>query len=202
MTRVYSKKEKLETVKKILEIVGEDPNRDGLKDTPKRIVKMWEEIFRGNNQNKVPNVTLFDNGKDGIFYDQMIFDEGNFYSICEHHMIPFFGKYYFAYIPHKHGKILGLSKVAKVVDYFSARLQLQERLVHQIVEFLWKELTANGYQPLGIGLVMTAEHLCKSMRGVKKEGRMRCSSFKGVIKEDHNIRMEFFNWVDNHAKNQ
>ena len=87
-----------DNIKKILEHIGENPNREGLQDTPKRVVNMWKEMFRGYDKNQTPKITVFDNGKDGIVYDQMIVDNGDFYSNCEHHMLPFFGKYYFAYI--------------------------------------------------------------------------------------------------------
>lgn len=176
--------------------IGENPDREGLLDTPKRIAKMYKEIYRGYDKSQAPKVTSFTNGEDGLNYDNMITDEGSFYSQCEHHNVPFFGKYYFAYIPHPNGRILGLSKVARVVDYFSARLQIQERLVFQIVEYIWKELCKDTeYKPLGMALLMEGEHLCKTMRGAKKKGTMKCSYLKGAFKDEPETRKEFFDLV-------
>jgi len=184
-----------ENIKKILEHIGENPNREGLQDTPKRIVKMWKEMFKGYDKNQFPKITIFDNGKDGIVYDQMIIDSGDFYSNCEHHMLPFFGKYYFAYIPNPKGKILGLSKVARVVDYYSARLQIQERLCSDIVNCLEQSLNCE-YPPIAIGIIIKAEHLCKSMRGVKKKGLMTTAYLKGMFKEDINCKNELLRHID------
>jgi len=187
-------KEKI--IKEMLLAIGENIDRDGLKDTPKRVVKMWKEIFRGYDKNQIPNVTTFDNGKDGITYDSMIMDQGDFYSHCEHHAVPFFGRYWFAYIPHPQGKILGLSKVARIVDFCSARLQTQERLVGNIVTHLSKALIDdNGFGPLAMGLVMEGEHLCKTMRGAKKKGTMRTTKLIGTFKTDPAARAEFLNWT-------
>ena len=184
-----------DNIKKILEHIGENPNREGLQDTPKRVVNMWKEMFRGYDKNQTPKITVFDNGKDGIVYDQMIIDSGEFYSNCEHHMLPFFGKYYFAYIPNPKGKILGLSKIARVVDYCAARLQIQERLCSDIVDYIEKEIDCE-YPPLAIGIIMKAEHLCKSMRGVKKKGIMTTAYLKGLFKEDINCKNELLKYVE------
>ena len=175
-------KENIEKLwKEILIEIGENPEREGIKDTPMRIARMYKELFRGYNKLQMPKVTTFNNGNDGIYYDQMIIDTGDFYSQCEHHIISFFGKYYFAYIPAKDGKILGLSKVARVVDYFSAKLQIQERLVHDIVNYLWNELSKDRVEPIGMALIMEGEHLCKTMRGAKKKGKMITSVMKGAF---------------------
>jgi len=197
----YTQENKEEAIQIMLEMIGEDREREGLIDTPKRVVRMWKEIFRGYDPKQKPKVTTFNNGSDGVVYDEMINDEGAFYSHCEHHMVPFFGKYYFAYLPNPKGKLLGLSKVARVVDYFSAKLQIQERLVHEIVEYLWEELsiTKEGeeiIEPLAMGLVMDGSHLCKEMRGAKKKGTMRCTKLKGVFKTNPSARAEFFNSVN------
>lgn len=181
-------------IQDIFHSIGENPERDGLKDTPKRMINMWKEIFRGYDEIHKPKITTFDNGKDGIVYDNMIIDTGNFYSICEHHFMPFFGKYYFAYIPNPKGKIIGLSKVARVVDYYSARMQIQERLVSDIVNEINKAL-GDENSCLGIAFVMKGEHLCKTMRGVKKQGQMTTSKLTGVFK-DSNTRMEFMNIIN------
>lgn len=174
---------------RMLERIGENPNREGLIDTPKRVVKMWKEIFRGYDETQKPNITVFENGKDGITYDQMIVDKGYFFSHCEHHLVPFFGEYYFAYIPDK--KIIGLSKVARIVDFYSAKLQIQERLVKEIVDAIQKEV-----EPLGIALVMKARHLCKEMRGVKKiNGEMITSELRGVFIDKPATREEFLKFT-------
>jgi len=181
--------------KEILKLIGENPEREGLKDTPKRIVKMYEEIFSGYDINQKPKITTFNNGQDGIIYDQMITDTGTFYSQCEHHGVPFFGEYYFGYIPSEKGKILGLSKVARIVDFHSAKLQIQERLVKDIVDDLWNELCKDSVEPLGMGLIMKGKHLCKSMRGAKKEGWMTTSIMKGCFKKELNPREEFLKLI-------
>ena len=188
--------EKRQIVKQMLLSIGEDPEREGLTGTPDRVVRMWGEIFKGYDEKQLPKVTTFTNGKDGILYDQMISDTGNFYSHCEHHMVPFFGKYFFAVIYHPKGKLLGLSKVARVVDYFSARLQTQERLARDIVNFLWDSVTVNGMEPIAMGVVLEGSHLCKEMRGVKKKGKMRTTELKGTIKSDISARAEFMDWVN------
>jgi len=184
-----------EHIERILEYVGEDINREGLLDTPKRVAKMYGEIFGGYKKENKPKITTFLNGQDGIVYDQMILDEGDFYSHCEHHMVPFFGKYYFAYIPNPKGKIIGLSKVARIVDYYSAKLQIQERLVQDIVNELWNALDIPGCSPRGMALVMRGEHLCKTMRGAKKKGRMTTAELRGIFKEDDKARNEFYKLI-------
>lgn len=188
-----SAKEKL--IEEMLVQIGENPFRDGLVETPKRVVKMWDEIFGGYDLKNKPKVSIFKNGKDGITYDEMIIDSGDFYSHCEHHMVPFFGKYWFGYIPSKTGGIIGLSKVARIINFHSARLQIQERLVHDVVDDIWNMLSKEFEAPLGMGLVMEGEHLCKTMRGVKKKGTMRTAELRGVFKDIHSVRDEFFNCV-------
>ena len=181
-------------IRDILEQIGENPMREGLIDTPKRVAKMYREIFYGYDENRKPTVTTFDNGSDGLVYNEMIIDTGKFYSHCEHHMVPFFGKYWFAYIPSPSGKLIGLSKVARLVDYHSARLQIQERLVNDIVLDIDTALGSSN-PPLGMGIVIEATHLCKVMRGVKKEGVMRTTKLIGVLKDDIGARTEFLNSI-------
>ena len=177
-----------EHIERVLEYIGEDTNREGLIDTPKRVARMYKEIFRGYKKENKPKITTFENGKDGVVYDQMILDEGDFYSHCEHHMVPFFGKYYFAYIPDK--IVLGLSKVARIVDYHSAKLQIQERLVKDVVDDLEK-----ACNPKGIAFVIKAQHLCKTMRGVKKQGFMTTSEVRGMFRDNLEVREEFFKLI-------
>lgn len=127
-------------------------------------------------------------------------DTGDFASMCEHHVLPFMGKYYFAYIPHPKGKILGLSKIARVVDYCAARMQIQERLVHDIVNMIESALTEgldDEYAPLGIACVMKAHHTCKEIRGARKKGIMSSSCLTGLFKTDAAVRSEFMNLINN-----
>lgn len=182
-------------VRMMLQAIGEDPDREGLRGTPDRVRRMWKEIYRGYDPKQKPKITTFQNGTDGIVYDNMVVDSGDFNSNCEHHTVPFWGKYWFAYIPNPQGKILGLSKIARVVDYCSARLQLQERLVHDIVTML-KEALGKENPPLGMALVMKAHHGCKEFRGVKKKGVMTASYLDGVFREDEQVRNEFMTLVN------
>ena len=169
-------------IRRVLEFIGEDPNRPGLQGTPDRIIRMWKEIFRGYDPVQKPKITTFDNGMDGISYSDIITDRGSFYSMCEHHMMPFFGTYFFAYIPNPEGKILGLSKVARVVDYCAARLQVQERLAYDIVKMLHDALCeGTDQEPLAMAVILRGEHLCKSMRGVKKPGHMESMYLGGLF---------------------
>lgn len=160
----------------ILRYIGEDPEREGLKETPDRILRMFSEIFRGYNPAQKPKITTFAN--EG--YDGIIFDAGDYYSMCEHHMLPFFGKYYFAYVPSPTGRILGISKVARVVAYCAARLQLQERLADDILAMLSDALKGDC---LGMAIVMKGEHLCKTMRGVRNKGSMCVVRYTGVFRK-------------------
>ena len=177
-------------IKTILAYIGENPEREGLKGTPDRIIRMWKEIFRGYDPNQKPKITTFSNDMHST---DMVFDTGDYYSMCEHHMMPFFGKYYFAYIPKENGRILGISKVARVVGYCAARLQLQERLARDVVEMLTDAL---GGEVEGMAIVMRGTHLCKSMRGVKNQGMMTVAHLSGVFKDDEMARREFYKLID------
>lgn len=177
-----------ECIRKLLKYIGEDPDREGLIGTPDRIVRMWEEIFRGYNPEKKPKITTFEN-EDKI--TDMVFDSGDYYSMCEHHILPFFGKYYFAYIPSATGRILGISKVARVIGYCAAKMQLQERLAKEAVEMLTEAL---GGDCAGMALVMKGTHLCKSMRGVKNQGQMTVAYVSGAF-ERPEVRQEFYQLV-------
>lgn len=182
-------------VEDLLGLIGENAQRTGLKETPQRVARMLGEIYRGYDPAQKPKITTFPNGEDGIVYDSMVVDTGDFYSCCEHHMMPFFGKYYFAYLPNPNGKILGISKIGRVVDYCAAKLQVQERLTHEVVEMLGEAL--GGYNPpLGIALVMRGEHLCKTMRGARKKGEMVSSCLTGLFQTDSALRAEFMNLIN------
>lgn len=177
-------------IRTIIRAIGEDPEREGLIGTPDRIMRMWKEIFRGYDESQKPKITTFDN-EEGI--SGIVFDSGDYYSMCEHHILPFFGKYYFAYIPSPEGRILGISKVARVVGYCAARLQLQERLAQDIVKMLSEAL---NNEALGFAIVMKGKHLCKTMRGVRNDGNMCVSHFTGVFNDSHELRDEFYRMVE------
>lgn len=174
----------------LIRAIGEDPDRDGLKGTPDRIMRMWKEIFRGYDETQKPKITTFPN-EDGI--SDLVFDSGDYYSMCEHHILPFFGRYYFAYIPNPKGRILGISKVARVVGYCAARLQLQERLARDIVQMLSDAL---GGDALGFAIVMRGKHLCKSMRGVRNDGNMSVAHFTGLFDKNPALKTEFYKLID------
>lgn len=190
MKREVSREEAEKAIKTLLSYIGENPDREGLKETPDRIIRMWKEIFRGYDPNKKPKITTFGNEYNST---DMVFDSGDYYSMCEHHVLPFFGKYYFAYIPSPDGRILGISKVARVVGYCAAKLQLQERLAIDIVKTLDDAL---GGTALGFAIVMKGQHLCKTMRGVRNNGKMTVSHFTGLFKDDPDKRNEFYKLID------
>lgn len=177
-------------VRTVLEAIGEDPDREGLVETPKRIGRMFKEIFRGYDPEQKPKITTFANDMDS---DDIVFDSGEYYSLCEHHMMPFFGRYYFAYIPSKDGRILGISKIARVVSYCAARLQLQERLARDIVNMLTDALDGKVE---GMAIVMRGTHLCKTMRGVRSNGQMTVSYLSGCFKTETDARNEFYKLID------
>lgn len=179
-------------VAEIIRRIGDTTDRTGLKDTPKRVARSWAELYRGYDPEQSPEITVFPNGSDGVSYNEMITDTGTFYSMCEHHMLPFHGHYSFGYIPAKKGNVLGLSKVARVVAHCSARLQVQERLTTQIVDTLWDALATSGVErPRGMALTLRATHLCKSMRGVKQHGLMTTHELRGIFKSNPATRAEF-----------
>ncbi|MCJ7695329.1 MAG: GTP cyclohydrolase I FolE [Anaerolineaceae bacterium] len=173
------------SVTKILEAIGEDPGREGLVDTPNRVSRSYEELLSGyrTDPRKLLNNALFN-----VTYDEMVIVRDiEFYSMCEHHMLPFIGRTHIAYIPEK--KVIGLSKIPRIVDMFSRRLHVQERMTLQIATFLNEIL-----QPSGVGIVVEAIHLCSKMRGVKKQqSSMTTSAMLGVFKVDLSTRMEFLN---------
>ena len=190
MKRDISRDEAEKAIKTLLSYIGENPDREGLKGTPDRIIRMWHEIFRGYDKDKIPRITTFPNEEKET---DIVFDSGDYYSMCEHHILPFFGKYYFAYIPSPDGRILGISKVARVIGYCAARLQLQERLATDIIKML--DAALNG-KALGFAIVMRGQHICKSMRGVRNKGKMTVSHFTGVFKDDPDKRNEFYKLID------
>lgn len=194
MENIYPTAQDAESaIRTLLRYIGEDPTREGLRDTPDRIIRMWGEIFRGYKQEQKPKITTFSNDMRST---DIVFDSGDFYSMCEHHVMPFFGKYFFAYIPKENGKILGISKIARVVNYCSARLQLQERLARDVVTMLSDALD-NDVQ--GMAIVMRGKHLCKTMRGVKSTGEMTVAHLSGAFKDNSDARREFYRLVELNA---
>ena len=165
-------------IKEIIRQIGDNPNRPGLKDTPKRVVRMYQEVFRGYNEEQKPQITVFENYKDGIRSSGILRDNGYFFSFCEHHILPFFGEFWFGYIPDK--LIMGTSKIARVVDFYASKLQVAERLCYDIIEEIEKQVG-----PKGSILIMNARHLCKEMRGVKKfNSPYEVNEVRGVFLEN------------------
>jgi GTP cyclohydrolase I len=169
-------------IKDILEAIGENPKRKDLLNTPQRVVEMYEEIFSGMHQDPKKELeVVLDQKHDEIILLKSI----PLYSVCEHHLLPFIGKAHIAYIP-KGGRVTGLSKLARVVDILSKRPQVQERLTTQIAEIIMSKL-----KPQGCMVVIEAEHLCMSMRGVKKPGTLTVTSaVRGIFKENEKTRAE------------
>jgi len=171
----------------IINAIGEDPGREGLKKTPQRVARALREITSGYNADiaEVFNGAFF----KADYREMVIVKDIAFYSLCEHHILPFFGKAHVAYIPD--GRIVGLSKIPRLVEMFARRLQVQERLTQEIAGTLYKVL-----KPRGVGVVLEAEHLCVSMRGVKNETSFATtSSMCGVFQRDSRIREEFLNLI-------
>ena len=176
-------KNKIEkAVRQILEAIGEDPERKDLLETPRRVAQMYEEIFSGIKQDPEKELEVILEQK----HHEIILLRGiPLYSVCEHHLLPFLGKVSIAYIP-KNGRVTGLSKLARVVDILARRPQVQERLTTQIAEIVMGKL-----KPLGVMVVIEAEHLCMSMRGVRKPGTMTVTSaVRGIFKENEKTRSE------------
>jgi GTP cyclohydrolase I len=172
-----------ELMRELLVRLGEDPQRDGLLDTPERMVKAMQYLTKGYQEDpgKILNEALFD-----VDYDEMVIVKDiEMFSLCEHHLLPFFGKVHVAYIPNK--KVIGLSKIPRLIDVFARRLQVQERLTVQIAESI-----QSAIQPQGVGVVIEARHLCMMMRGVEKQHSAAVtSSMLGVFRDEQETRQEF-----------
>jgi len=176
--------EKVEkAVKMLLEAIGEDPHREGLVDTPRRVARMYAELFSGTQQSpqSVLQVQFDENHQEMILVKDILL-----YSTCEHHLMPFIGKAHVAYIPR--GKVVGISKLARVVDIFARRLQIQERLTSQIADALMGAL-----EPQGVAVVIEAEHMCMAIRGVRKPGsKVVTSAVRGIFRSNAATRAEAF----------
>ena len=173
-------------VKLILEGIGEDVNREGLLDTPARIARMYEEICAGNSEDAGEHLKkTFSVENSGMVVEKDIV----FYSTCEHHMMPFYGKAHIAYIPD--GKVVGISKLARTVEVYAKRLQIQERMTGQIADAIMEHLN-----PKGVMVMLEAEHMCMTMRGVKKPGSKTVTlASRGVFEEDQALKEQFFHMI-------
>jgi len=179
--------EKIEQlIRELIKEIGEDPSREGLRDTPERVARSFKKLYGGYEEDPKKLITAFDN--EG-YNEMLIAKDIDFYSVCEHHMLPFFGKAYVGYIPA--GKIIGLSKMPRIVEMYSRRLQNQERLTKQVADTLNDLL-----KPKGVGVVLKAEHLCMKARGVEKQNcEIVTSSFTGLFIKDDRTRSEFLNLI-------
>jgi GTP cyclohydrolase IA len=180
--------EDLEAVRRLLAYIGEDPDREGLSETPARFLKAWEEYTQGYRQKPEDILKAFEDGAERV--DEMVIVRDiPVYSLCEHHLAPFFGKAYVGYVPDS--KILGLSKISRVVEVFARRLQVQERLTNQIADALDKNL-----QPLGVAVVIECRHMCMESRGVRHPGTATVTSaLRGSIKSNPDTRREFLSLI-------
>lgn len=169
-------------VREILIAIGEDPDREGLLETPKRVANMYEEIFAGLEANPERHLKIFNEGNND---EMVVVRDIPLYSMCEHHLLPFVGKAHIAYIPSE-GKVIGLSKLARIVDDYARRPQIQERLTSQVADFLEEHL-----QPKGVAVVIEAEHFCMTMRGARAAGaKTQTSALRGMMKKDPRTRAE------------
>jgi GTP cyclohydrolase I len=177
-----------DAVKEILELLGEDPNREGLKKTPQRVAKSLQFLTKGYSQDpkEILNQALFTSSND----EMVVVRDIEFYSMCEHHMLPIIGRVHVAYIPN--GKVVGLSKIPRVVEVFARRLQIQEQLTEEIADAINKTIN-----PKGVAVVVHARHMCMEMRGVQKINSTTVSSaLRGLFKSDLKTRNEFFNIIN------
>lgn len=176
-----------EGVRLLLEGIGEDVDREGLLETPDRIARMCEQIFGGLSQDAGTHLQKqFEATNNNIVLEKDI----TFYSVCEHHLLPFYGKAHVAYIPN--GKVAGLSKLARTVEVYARRPQIQENMTAQIADALWEHL-----KPKGVMVMIEAEHMCMTMRGVQKPGSRTVTTFtKGVFEEDYSLQQTFFQMVN------
>jgi GTP cyclohydrolase I len=187
MKRSRANERMQELIKGLLSEMGEDPKREGLRKTPQRVASMFEFLTQGYDEDveKVLNGAVFREK----YSEMVIVRDIDFFSLCEHHLVPFYGKCHIAYIPK--GKIVGLSKLPRIVEVFARRLQVQERLTQQIAETIYRQL-----RPLGVGVVVEARHLCMMMRGVEKQNSVASTSaMLGTFRRDFKTRNEFLTLI-------
>lgn len=177
-----------QAIASIIQAIGENPHRQGIKDTPKRVAEMYAELFSGLNIDPKSFLTVdFEEG----YEEMVILRDIPFYSMCEHHLLPFYGTAHVGYIPSSGGRVVGVSKLARVVEICARRPQLQERMTQQIADAIFEAL-----QPLGVGVVIQAEHLCMIMRGIKKPGAtVVTSSVRGNFRSKVATRSEFLSLI-------
>jgi GTP cyclohydrolase I len=175
-------------IKELLEAIGENPSREGIKDTPRRVAEMYAELFQGFGKDaKVDLGVDFELGHR----EMVILKDIPFYSMCEHHLLPFYGVAHVGYIPNKEGRIVGISKLARVVETIARRPQVQERMTTEIADIVF-----NGLKASGAGVVIQAEHMCMIMRGIKKPGsNVITSALRGAFKTHPTSRAEFFSLI-------
>lgn len=179
----------MQKVKELIAIIGDDPEREGLVDTPYRVVKSWLEVYGGYKITPNLNTVFAEDIGDVDDSQIVICKDIKFYSTCEHHMIPFHGTCHIGYLPGK--KVIGVSKLVRIVEYFARRLQIQEKLCSQIATFIEQLI-----EPQGVGVVMEAQHLCMAARGVKNQSsRMVTSQMRGKFRTQRETRQEFLNLI-------
>ena len=185
---IMSNQEELNAVRKLLAFIGEDPNREGLQETPARFLKAWQEYTRGYREKPEDILKSFEDGAQSV--DEMVIVRDiPVYSLCEHHLAPFFGRAYVGYVPQQ--RILGLSKISRLVEVYARRLQVQERLTNQIADALDTHL-----QPLGVAVVIECRHMCMESRGVRHTGTATVTSaLRGSIKTNPDTRKEFLSLI-------
>ncbi len=172
-------------VTSIIKAIGDDPEREGLADTPERVAEMYAELFMGLDMNPQEELTV---GFEEGHREMVIVRDIPFHSMCEHHILPFYGVVHIGYIPNDTGRVVGASKLARVVEIFAKRLQIQERMTTQIAEAI-----VSGLNPDGVGVIVQAEHLCMIMRGIKKPGSaIITSALRGTFRHRAETRAEFF----------
>lgn len=184
----------INAVKTMIGYIGEDPQREGLLKTPERVLKAYEFMFGGYQEDPqaILNSALFTSSND----EMVLIKDIEFYSTCEHHLLPIIGRAHIAYIPD--GKVVGLSKIPRVVDVFARRMQIQEQLTEQIADALMRSIN-----PKGVAVVIQARHMCMEMRGVQKISSTTTSSaLRGLFKRDEKTRMEFFSLINSHSGNR
>jgi GTP cyclohydrolase I len=188
LIKVPDRSEAEEAVRTLLRYIGEDPDREGLERTPHRVASALQFLTRGYTQDPKDaiNGALF---SEAEYQEMILCKDLDFYSLCEHHMLPFFGKAHVAYLPNK--RIVGLSKVPRMVEIYARRLQVQERLTRQVAQTIMSEI-----EPLGVAVVLEAEHMCMRMRGVEKQNSVvMTSAMLGVFRKNHETRQEFMNLI-------
>ncbi len=174
----------------IIKAIGEDPEREGLADTPRRVAEMYAELFMGMDVDPIEELAV---GFEEGYREMVILRDIPFYSMCEHHLLPFYGVTHIGYIPNVNGRVVGASKLARVVEIMAKRPQLQERLTSQIADAIVK-----GINPEGVAVVIQAEHLCMIMRGIKKPGSTVITSVvRGIFRSKSSTRAEFFSLLNN-----